>query len=69
MVKTLLHTKSLQHEWILNEFTNVRKRTKLLYISGLCLPIAYESFFFEGQKDDLLNSPFLPLFDILNSSR
>lgn len=25
MVKTLLHTKFLQPEWILNEFTNVRE--------------------------------------------
>lgn len=69
MVKTLLHTKSLQPEWSLNEFTNVRKIGKLLLMPGLCLPTAYESYFFEGQRSDLLNSLFLPLVDILNSSR
>lgn len=40
MVKTLLHTKSLQPEWSLNEFTNVRKIGKLLLMPGLWLPTA-----------------------------
>lgn len=60
MVKTLLHTKPHQHEWILNEFINVRQTAKLLQVPGLCLSTAYEFYFSESKGCNLLNSLFCP---------